>query len=364
MEKKTKYIAGVSAIVASLIIGSVVYTESLNKLVLAKDTVTLELGEKLSTNPHDYLAKDVTDKVKELTINNSAILKDKEFTYDSKNQELVSKDKEFLNVGNYKLTFKYKDQTADVNVSVKDTKAPVVTQNKTEVSVVEGTKSIDYKSFFKTEDLDKTTLTIDDKEVNLSKAGTYKVKVTAEDASKNKTEKELKVIVTAKPKPKPKPVAKPKPKPSNPNNSNKKPSNGGSSTTKPSTPKPSNPKPKPSPALPKKYSDSTLKITITKEWYKNAYVYAAHVNLTDYSRFFTSNGNNKYGSKETTSHSAKRQGAILAINGSYSAPYLGYGVVRAGKVYNDKPANNMPEYGDEQQVSCLLLKEWDIMESN
>lgn len=84
------------------------------------------------------------------------------------------------------------------------------------------------------------------------------------------------------------------------------------------------------------HSDSTCNITITKEWFENAYVYAAHVTFSDYKRLGTTCGNGKYGGYETTSHAANRVGALLTINGCYSAPDLNYPVARSGKVYNDK----------------------------
>ncbi len=84
------------------------------------------------------------------------------------------------------------------------------------------------------------------------------------------------------------------------------------------------------------YSDSSCKITITKEWFENAYVYAAHITFSDYSRFGTTCGKGSYGGKETTTSAAKRVGALLAVNGCYSAPYLNYPVARSGKVMNNK----------------------------
>lgn len=85
------------------------------------------------------------------------------------------------------------------------------------------------------------------------------------------------------------------------------------------------------------YTDSTCSITINKEWYQNAYCYIAHVVISDYSRFATSCANGSYGAGyEITSNAADRVGAILCINGCYSAPYLDYGVVRNGVVCNDK----------------------------
>jgi len=81
------------------------------------------------------------------------------------------------------------------------------------------------------------------------------------------------------------------------------------------------------------YKDSTSKITVYKEWFKNAWVYAAHVEYSDYDRLKTTKAYG--GGHETTSHAASRLGAVLAVNGDYNADSKG-GVVRNKKVYKDK----------------------------
>ena len=85
---------------------------------------------------------------------------------------------------------------------------------------------------------------------------------------------------------------------------------------------------------PIKYSDGSATITITKEWYGSSWNYIAHIQFTDYSRFGTAVGKGVYGGKETTSSAAKRLGALLAVNGCYSAPNLNYRVVRKGVIHN------------------------------
>lgn len=87
---------------------------------------------------------------------------------------------------------------------------------------------------------------------------------------------------------------------------------------------------------PLSYSDQTGSVTITKEWYGNAYCYAAHLQFSDYSRFGTNCANGAWQSgSETTSHAASRLNAILCINGDWAAPSLGYRVARGGVVCND-----------------------------
>lgn len=92
---------------------------------------------------------------------------------------------------------------------------------------------------------------------------------------------------------------------------------------------------------PKTYKDNGVSITITKvDGYGkgNTTCYIADVQLTNYTRFFTACGKNKYGGQSTTSSAAQLQKAVLTINGCYSAPYLNYSVVRRGVICNG--ANN------------------------
>ena len=91
---------------------------------------------------------------------------------------------------------------------------------------------------------------------------------------------------------------------------------------------------------PKTYSDATCDITISKEWYEDAWCYIAHIQFSDYSRFGTSCANGEYDNGyETTSHAANRLDAIFAVNGCYSAPYLNYTVVRSGELCNGSGKN-------------------------
>jgi uncharacterized protein YgiM (DUF1202 family) len=101
---------------------------------------------------------------------------------------------------------------------------------------------------------------------------------------------------------------------------------------------------------PLSYSDGSCSITVYREWWdgdgnsekksSGAWCYAAHIVFSDYSRFGTSCANGSYDNGyETTTHAAKRLGAILAVNGCYSAPYLNYTVVRSGVLCNGGDRN-------------------------
>ena len=82
---------------------------------------------------------------------------------------------------------------------------------------------------------------------------------------------------------------------------------------------------------PKSYISESGTITITKEWYKNAWCYIAHLEIVDYTKFGSSVAKDQLGSYETTSEAAERLGAIFCVNGPYmSSPYA---IIRSGEVF-------------------------------
>lgn len=87
------------------------------------------------------------------------------------------------------------------------------------------------------------------------------------------------------------------------------------------------------------YQDETCAITIYREWYGNAWVYAAHLEFTDYSRLTTDGayGKNNVG-RERTSTAFERVGAIFMVNGDYAVPgnmANSYAIARNGVVFSD-----------------------------
>ena len=87
-------------------------------------------------------------------------------------------------------------------------------------------------------------------------------------------------------------------------------------------------------SYPLTYADSSMAITVNREWYQHAWCYVAHVTTSDYGRIGTVCANNSYGSSAKTSDTAHAIGAILAVNGDYAAPKLDYIVVRSGRLIN------------------------------
>lgn len=84
---------------------------------------------------------------------------------------------------------------------------------------------------------------------------------------------------------------------------------------------------------PIEYSDSSCEITITKEWFENAWCYIAHLEFTDYSRFGSALAHDAIGWYETASEAAERLEAIFCVNGAYMTD--SYAIVRSGQVFYD-----------------------------
>ena len=73
----------------------------------------------------------------------------------------------------------------------------------TQVEVEAETKEIKWADYYQASDLTDVQIKVDDSEVDLNKAGTYKITVTATDANGNFISKNAKVKVKEKPKPEP-----------------------------------------------------------------------------------------------------------------------------------------------------------------
>ena len=184
--KKKKTIAIVAAVVLAVGIFAIVKATSSN-LKLKEEAVEVEYGKAVSTKAEDYLdLSKVEDK--------EAYLNDVTVTKDTK----LEKGKKYEALGDYEVVIKDTKDEVNVKVTVKDTTKPRFNKvNK--IETFKGEK-VNYKKFVKAKDLQKVALSFDDKEVKLSKKGTYMLKVTATDASENKAEKEIKVVVKDKPK--------------------------------------------------------------------------------------------------------------------------------------------------------------------
>ena len=163
-----------------------------SSLVLVKDKINVEYGEKVSTNVKDYLN---TKKVDSKT-SQDVILKAKE-TDNLKNV----KKQNYPKVGEYEINFEYKDEKATVKVIVKDTTKPDINAPQT-IDVVQYTDlaNFDFESLLSAKDYSKLDKwKIDASKVDVNTIGEYELKVSIQDKYKNKATKKIKVNVVQAP---------------------------------------------------------------------------------------------------------------------------------------------------------------------
>ena len=166
--KKKKII--ISSIIAVILIAVVVAILLLNMTKLkVVDNFTIELGNKISTNVADYVLDNTDEKV----VNNTTV-------------EIVGLDEssEYPAVGEYVVKVKYKNQVREVIVTVTDTTKPVFKNFNKEINIYTG-EQVDWNTLFVADDLSEVTISVDDSNIDYSKAGTYQIKVVATDSSNN-----------------------------------------------------------------------------------------------------------------------------------------------------------------------------------
>lgn len=182
--KKLVIIVSGVIIVALIIVGSV-YAINFNNnpLKINKKKITIEYGDKISTDPKEYLAADVkTDIISQTKVNIEGVVED---------------GKEYYSVGDYKLTLKYENYDAIIDVKVQDTTIPELTvplqveiQKSTDIS------QYDFKSLLEAKDLSPLgEYNIDTTKIDTTKIGEYEATVSIEDQWKNKNEKSFKVNI-------------------------------------------------------------------------------------------------------------------------------------------------------------------------
>lgn len=154
-----------------------------------KQGLTYEYGNKIEIVDTDFLALDDLDqKQKEALLSNLKI----------ENNLVMEENKDYPKVGEYTITFTYKDKVLSTNVVVKDTTKPVF-NDISSLTFEEGTEFDFTTAGIEATDLTEVKLTYDDSAVNKEAAGTYNLLVTATDSNGNTEIKEIQVEVTAKP---------------------------------------------------------------------------------------------------------------------------------------------------------------------
>ena len=172
--------------------------------ITACSSTTIELKEKTMTLEYGqdpYKDIDLKNVIKDY----DNIKKDHTFTLSLTKDDKEMKEEDItedhlLDVGEYVLHISYEKNVTplELPIEVKDTVAPEFKDFKDKVSIDYG-YSKDLAALFSATDLAEVKISIDG-DVNVKKAGDYKVKVIAEDANGNKTEKSCTITVKSKPK--------------------------------------------------------------------------------------------------------------------------------------------------------------------
>lgn len=157
--------------------------------------VVKELGESVYLNPSTFVEN--ADYIDENGIKVRTALKTSaEFSfYDT--GLIVSKDKQYLEVGSYEIDVYYKQKKHKVVLEVQDTTAPEFISFSDTVSMQKG-KRLDASTLCKVKDYSETTIQYEDvSKVNFDKEGTYSAKISATDEYGNKTTKPLTIKIVS-----------------------------------------------------------------------------------------------------------------------------------------------------------------------
>lgn len=210
LDTKKKIIAGATACI--LLIGGIgIYALSGNNgnngdLILTKNKITAELGQTVSTDIADYLNYNKVDSKKAEKIIKDTKSKNnfKYVTVENKdeNGNVVSKEeKDFPEVGKYKIDFTYNDEKETVQVTVEDTTKPEIIAPDT-IDVIQYTdlSTFNFVELLQVTDYsDVNDWKIDISKVDVNTLGTYDLKISISDVEKNKAEKEMKINVVEAP---------------------------------------------------------------------------------------------------------------------------------------------------------------------
>lgn len=149
--------------------------------------MVIEYGQPLSSNALDYLNVDKSNK-------DAVNLAEIDFS-----GVKLAENKKYPSLGEHTIVIKSNDESHKVLISVKDTTKPAFKDFKEEVEFVRDCKvsAEEFSKMFTAEDLDTTTVTVDDSKVDYTKEGEYSATVKAIDGSKNEVTQDIKVKITA-----------------------------------------------------------------------------------------------------------------------------------------------------------------------
>lgn len=189
--RKTNAVLMVLAMSSSLLLAAC--GSSARKLDVPEKKV-MELGQKVILTPQTFVAGDTDEDLLDDIKVSSDLMTSSKYDYTGFTYEVKSKDRDCLARGTYTVTLSLDGVDYPVQLVIEDTTAPTFVSPASSIAVNVGEKESEIVKSFKTDDLDDVKVTLSG-DYNLSKAGTYNIKVVATDTSGNKTEHPLKLRV-------------------------------------------------------------------------------------------------------------------------------------------------------------------------
>lgn len=175
-------------------VGYAVSNNNKSTLPLKEDLI-FEYGDVIKLEPKTFLSEDVEKNVlSSVELTSDLMSNTEKYTFDKKKFTVTTKDKKYLDVGEYEVNLKYSKESKEVPFEVKDTKAPAFEDFLTEIRIEQNAEDVDLKDYFKATDLSGAEITIDKKDFDIKKKGKYDISVSATDKYKNTTENKSVVV--------------------------------------------------------------------------------------------------------------------------------------------------------------------------
>ncbi|MCF0106915.1 MAG: hypothetical protein HUJ53_09145, partial [Holdemanella sp.] len=167
-----------------------------NKVELVLKNKTVELGDPVTLNINQYIDKSKSTNIQDIDFEmKTELMTSDAFEYNEEDKTVKTKDKKFLDVGEYKITITDKEgkYVKDTTLKVVDTTPPKITVRPIQIKVSD--TEIKYNEYLTVKDYSECTFDVDSSKVEIGKEGSYEAKVSAEDKYGNKSEATIKVKV-------------------------------------------------------------------------------------------------------------------------------------------------------------------------
>lgn len=197
--KKGKLMLVISLVLIILlgVVGIVAYNMIIGSSeIIIKDTeVIKELGDEVVISRDLILNTDAMNPfIRDQVQLDTPLTVDSRYDYSKETQTVQSKGKGYLEEGSYPIIARLGSQEKTVLLTVKDTIAPKITGLPEEITIEQNAQKVSLEDYFSATDFTqvKTKITGD---YSLKKAGTYKVKISAEDEAGNANSQDITIHV-------------------------------------------------------------------------------------------------------------------------------------------------------------------------